>query len=52
MLAGENLLRVWDEVDTEARRLQSGGKLPSEEFWEGRIWEPVNKYVPQIFAKS
>jgi len=52
MLVGENLLRVWQEVEHVANAAQLKGELPCEESWEGRLWEPENMNVPRLFAGS
>ncbi|EER24951.1 Microsomal dipeptidase precursor, putative [Coccidioides posadasii C735 delta SOWgp] len=36
-LVGENILRVWTEVERIAKRLQKT-ELPNEAYWEGRNW--------------
>ena len=51
-LIGENILRVWEEAENVARQLQKQGELPSEEHWDGRIWEPKNFDVPRIYPDS
>jgi membrane dipeptidase len=38
MFAGENLLRVWTEVEKVARELQDGGVQQVEAEYEGRKW--------------
>jgi membrane dipeptidase len=50
MLVGNNLLRVWDEVNKVARVIHEEGELPSEESWENRLWEAENSDVPQLFT--
>jgi membrane dipeptidase len=44
MFAGENLLRVWTEVEKVAKQLREGGVKPLEAEYEGRIWhaDPEN----------
>jgi membrane dipeptidase len=49
MLVGENLLRVWTEVERVAETMQKQGELPCEEHFEGRLWEPENMDVPRLF---
>ena len=36
--AGENILRVWSEVEKVAERIQAEGRKPNEAIWEGRTW--------------
>ena len=38
MFAGENLLRVWTEVEKQAKELQARGVKPVEAEYEGRSW--------------
>ncbi|KAJ9615589.1 hypothetical protein H2200_001664 [Cladophialophora chaetospira] len=49
LLVGENLLRVWKDVDRVAETIQKQGELPCEEYWGGRLWEPENMDVPRLF---
>lgn len=49
LLVGENLLRVWAEVEQVAKALQKKGTLPCEDTWEGRVWEPESRNVPRLF---
>ncbi|KAF3490829.1 dipeptidase 1 [Arthroderma uncinatum] len=35
-LVGENVLRVWTEVEQISKKIQRSGALPVEEIWEGR----------------
>lgn len=51
-LIGENVLRVWEQAESVAHQMQSQGELPSEEHWDGRIWEPKNPDVPRIYPAS
>ncbi|KAI2347779.1 hypothetical protein LOY94_004555 [Ophidiomyces ophidiicola] len=37
-LIGDNILRVWAEVEQVAKRLQTSGEKPNEANWEGRNW--------------
>ncbi|WEW54582.1 metallopeptidase [Emydomyces testavorans] len=37
-LVGENILRVWAEVERKAKSLQASGEKPNEAYWEGRNW--------------
>lgn len=52
LVIGDNMLRVWDDVERAAKALQEGGTLPSEESWEHRVWEVENNDVPLIFPKE
>ncbi|KAM5431783.1 putative membrane dipeptidase [Microsporum ferrugineum] len=37
-LIGENILRVWTEVEKIGKSIQNSGALPVEEVWQGRNW--------------
>ncbi|EXJ89928.1 hypothetical protein A1O3_02995 [Capronia epimyces CBS 606.96] len=52
LLVGENLLRVWDDIERVARLSQQGAQLPCEESWEDRVWEVENQDVPRLFPKE
>lgn len=52
LLVGNNLLRVWEDVERAARMIQQAGELPSEESWEDRLWEVENLDVPRLFPKE
>ncbi|KAK5172117.1 uncharacterized protein LTR77_003755 [Saxophila tyrrhenica] len=51
-LLGENVLRAWSEAEEVATQMQESGALPSEENWEGRIWERENLDVPRLFSEK
>ncbi|KAL5336024.1 hypothetical protein BJX70DRAFT_401084 [Aspergillus crustosus] len=50
--AGENLLRVWGDVEKVAERLQSQGQKPNEAYWEGRKWGRDEIPLPRMFRDS
>ncbi|EEP80335.1 conserved hypothetical protein [Uncinocarpus reesii 1704] len=51
-LAGENILRVWSDVERVARRLQRT-ELPNESYWEGRNWtRPARRDLSAIEGRS
>ncbi|KAL4860988.1 putative dipeptidase [Aspergillus spectabilis] len=50
--AGENLLRVWGDVEKVASRLQSQGEKPNEAYWEGRKWVRDEIPLPRMFRDS
>lgn len=51
-LIGNNVLRVWEQAEQVAAKMQKEGVKPTEEHWEGRIWEPENFDVPRIFPSK
>lgn len=48
MLVGENLLRMWTQVEEVAKTIQKE-EWPDEAFWEDRLWEPEYPGVPRLF---
>ncbi|WZH48001.1 membrane dipeptidase-domain-containing protein [Fusarium acuminatum] len=38
LLAGENILRVWGDIEKSAKTIQATGEKPVEEEYEGREW--------------
>ncbi|KAF4463324.1 membrane dipeptidase [Fusarium albosuccineum] len=38
LLAGENILRVWGNIEKRAKEIQATGEKPVEEEYEGRDW--------------
>ncbi|KAL2854052.1 putative dipeptidase [Aspergillus pseudodeflectus] len=50
--AGENILRVWKEVEDVARRLQTKGAKPNEAYWDGRKWVRDEINMPRMFRDS
>ena len=47
-LVGDNIIRVWSEVEKVAANV-SRFEMPSEEVWEGRVWDEKAQFVPQLF---
>ena len=52
LFAGENLIRVWENVEAAAKVIQTSGEKPDEEIWEGRSWKYVPKTMPFMLAGS
>lgn len=52
MFAGENLLRVWENIEAAATMIQATGEQPVEEVWEGRNWKYGHKTMPFMLAGS
>jgi len=50
-LAGNNLLRVWAEIERKSKEIQLELK-PIEEEWEGREWHHAYKSSPFMFRKT
>ncbi|KAL4876201.1 putative dipeptidase [Aspergillus karnatakaensis] len=50
--AGENMLRVWRDVERVAERLQAQGEKPNEAYWEGRKWVRDEIPMPRMFRDS
>ncbi|KAH8700839.1 membrane dipeptidase-domain-containing protein [Talaromyces proteolyticus] len=53
MLVGNNILRVWEEAEKTARKIQKGGELPNEAYWADREWGPdPGDIVPYLFPRT
>lgn len=52
LLAGENLLRVWEGIERAANAIQATGEKPSEEEYEGRDWHKGLKNSPWMLRGS
>lgn len=50
-LVGDNILRVWSEVE-EAAVIISKNQKPNENVWSDRVWEEKADLVPQVFSAS
>ncbi|OIW30408.1 hypothetical protein CONLIGDRAFT_573456 [Coniochaeta ligniaria NRRL 30616] len=52
MLAGENILRVWGNIERRALEIQATGEKPNEEEYEGRNWHKGLKNAPWMLRQS
>jgi len=54
MFAGENLLRVWTDIERRAKEIQAEGTTPNEAVWEERIdgWTSGVGNDPFMFRSS
>lgn len=52
LVAGENILRVWAEVERKAKAIQATGELPIEDEYEGREWHKGFKSSPWMLRQS
>lgn len=54
LLAGDNILRVWTNVEKYAQKAQGRlQQLPVEDVWEGRKWfHGYDAYLPTMFRDS
>ncbi|KAK7418927.1 hypothetical protein QQX98_003630 [Neonectria punicea] len=52
LLAGENILRVWEQVEKRAREIQATGEKPTEAEYEGREWHKGLKNSPWMLRQS
>jgi membrane dipeptidase len=50
--AGENVLRVWRDVERVAAQIQAEGQKPSEMYWAGRDWVHSEMSPPIMFRDS
>ncbi|RSL91673.1 putative dipeptidase [Fusarium oligoseptatum] len=52
LLAGENILRVWERIEQRAKELQGVGEKPIEAEYEGRKWHKGMKNSPWMLRRS
>ncbi|TDZ17466.1 putative dipeptidase [Colletotrichum orbiculare MAFF 240422] len=52
LLAGENILRVWESVERRAGEIQATGEKPVEAEYEGRQWQRGPKNSPWMLRGS
>ncbi|KAI1475906.1 membrane dipeptidase-domain-containing protein [Daldinia eschscholtzii] len=52
LFAGENILRVWSNIEQRAREIQATGEKPVEEEYEGREWHKGMKDSPWMLRGS
>ncbi|WEW61659.1 metal-dependent amidohydrolase family protein [Emydomyces testavorans] len=50
--AGENLLRVWSDVEKVSQRINASGRKPNEATWPGRKWLELDVPMPSMFEDS
>ncbi|KAL4734163.1 membrane dipeptidase-domain-containing protein [Aspergillus similis] len=48
LVAGENVLRVWGEVEKVRDEMKHEGVLPVEDVWEDRIWWRYDGYYQML----
>lgn len=51
LLAGDNLLRVWGDIERRAQEIQAT-EQPVEEEWEGRDWHHGYKHSPYMLRET
>ncbi|KAF7562323.1 hypothetical protein G7046_g1810 [Stylonectria norvegica] len=51
LLAGDNLLRVWGEIERRGEEIRAT-EAPVEEEWEGRNWHTAFKNSPFLFRET
>ncbi|KAI0147948.1 membrane dipeptidase-domain-containing protein [Hypoxylon sp. NC0597] len=52
LLAGDNILRVWESIERRAQEIQTEGEKPVEEEWEGRKWHKGYKNSPYMYRET
>ncbi|KAI2623628.1 membrane dipeptidase-domain-containing protein [Hypomontagnella submonticulosa] len=52
LLAGDNILRVWESIQRRAREIQAEGEKPVEEEWEGRKWHKGYRNSPYMYRET
>lgn len=51
LLAGENLLRVWGDIERRGQEIRAT-EPPVEDEWEGRKWHKGYKSSPYMFRET
>lgn len=51
LLAGDNILRVWADIERRGKEIQME-ELPVEDEWEGRHWHHGYKSSPYMFRST
>lgn len=51
LLIGDNLLRVWGEIERRGEEIRTT-ELPVEDEWEGRQWHVGFKHSPFMFRET
>lgn len=52
LFAGENLLRVWEDIERRAAEIQASGEKPSEHEYEARVWHKGMANAPWMLRGS
>ncbi|GKT61686.1 microsomal dipeptidase [Colletotrichum tofieldiae] len=52
LLAGENLLRVWTDIERRGAEIRAEGSKAVEEEWEGRKWHTAYKSSPFMYRET
>ncbi|KAI1459620.1 membrane dipeptidase-domain-containing protein [Annulohypoxylon moriforme] len=52
LLAGDNILRIWSNIEQAAREIQAMGEKPVEEEYEGRVWNKGLRDSPWMLRGS
>ncbi|KAJ4300696.1 hypothetical protein N0V90_002784 [Kalmusia sp. IMI 367209] len=52
LLAGENILRVWENIERRALEIQTSGEKPVEDEFEGRTWHKGLRNSPWMLRGS
>ncbi|KAF2811330.1 uncharacterized protein BDZ99DRAFT_385120 [Mytilinidion resinicola] len=52
LLVGENILRVWGNIEQRAKEIQASGELPVEAEWERREWHKGLRGSPWMLRGS
>lgn len=52
LLAGDNLLRVWADIERRGEEIRAEGDLPVEEEWDGREWHHGYKSSPYMYRET
>lgn len=52
LLVGENLLRVWADIEQRGQEIQAEGSRPVEDEWEGRKWQTHYRSSPYMYRST
>ncbi|GAM41910.1 hypothetical protein TCE0_042r15407 [Talaromyces pinophilus] len=52
LLVGDNLLRVWADIQRRGEEIQAEGSRPVEDEWEGRKWHTHYRSSPYMYRST
>ncbi|KAH7014655.1 membrane dipeptidase-domain-containing protein [Microdochium trichocladiopsis] len=52
LLVGDNLIRVWGDIERRGQEIRASGEKPVEEEWEGRTWHHAYKTSPYMLRET
>ncbi|KAH9909727.1 membrane dipeptidase-domain-containing protein [Xylariomycetidae sp. FL2044] len=51
-LVGDNILRVWGNIQQRGAEIRAEGEKPVEEEWEGRQWHKGYRHSPYMYRET